>query len=249
MSFLSGISAMQFVAIGAVGMFIVGILSNKYNEFRLLKLIVNTILLTVSGVFGTMVMYLIETGEFGGLSYYGAVLFIPVFMAFFAFISKQNMAKVLDFSAYGSCAMLAVMKVDCLVKGCCYGRTFATSGFTFPSRILEGINGFIIMLILLKLLQKYHTKLEGKIYPIYFIIYGCTRFVYNFFRGDLEAFLWIIPQGHLWSIISIIIGVVWLAILLNKDKKIEQQKQQELAEAVAVVKSNKSMKKSNKKKK
>ena len=39
-----------------------------------------TVWLTITGVFGTMVLAYIEMGTFGGTSFYGAVFLVPVLM-------------------------------------------------------------------------------------------------------------------------------------------------------------------------
>ena len=42
------------------------------------------------------------------------------------------------------------------------------------------------------------------------IIYGICRFALNFMRADLSIFLLGMPAGHFWSVVSVIVGAVWL---------------------------------------
>lgn len=221
----------MFLALGALGMFIVGLLMRRTNHFKISKLVVLTLLLTVSGVFGTLLLYFIESGgSWGGYSYYGAVFFIPIFMAVCALIMRTSVNKILDFSAYAQCAMLAIMKINCFVSGCCSGvllHTFSTgSQFYFPSQILESLNSVVVMLILIQLAKKH--KYDGLIYPIYFIIYGAARFVFNCFRDGVNPVIWILPYGHIWSLLSITIGVIWIGLIMLYRKKSPKFQEKEL---------------------
>ena len=107
--------------------------------------------------------------------------------------------------------MLAVMRLQCVYFGCCNGITITLSpqvSFAFPSPIVELITVLVLMVIILCLGK--NAKFKGKLFPIYLILYGSTRFVLNWFRSGNSPFVWILPPGNFWSIIAMAIGCVWL---------------------------------------
>jgi hypothetical protein len=67
---------------GTIGMFILMLLRRKaFPQIKLWKLPIISVLLTIAGVAGAMLMHFIEQGSFGGTSFFGAILFIPVLIA------------------------------------------------------------------------------------------------------------------------------------------------------------------------
>lgn len=123
----------------------------------------------------------------------------------------------MDICAVPIYAMLAVMKVRCLLDGCCDGIIVELGdgvSFIFPSQIAEMI---VILLIMIKLISWEVKGLNKDIlYPLFLIMYGVTRFVLNFFRADLSPFVWILPPGHFWSIVAVISGLIVAFWYLNK---------------------------------
>lgn len=191
-------------------MLVLSLLRRKKYELSLWKAIVIPFALTVFGVAGTMILAFIESGSWGGISFYGSVFLIPVGMFFFSLLIREKYSHVLDFSVTQICAMLAVMKVLCLKSGCCYG-IMITESFQFPSQMVEVFTGFGLMVLFLVLEVK--GMFKGELYPLYFLVYGGMRFVLNFFRGGISPFVWILPAGHFWSIIAMLIGFTSLMIM------------------------------------
>lgn len=187
----------------------------KKYEFPIWKTIIATALLTVCGTVGAAVMFYIESGAWGGISFFGSVFSVPVLFIPISLVLRLPYGKLMDLCAVGECAMLILMKAKCFVEKCCYGIVLfrADDGleFRFPSQLAEMIYGIILLIIFIIMLKK--MKHIGQIYGYYLLIYGIGRFVLNSFRGNLNSFIWIIPHGHFWSLISIILGVVWIIIV------------------------------------
>lgn len=188
-------------------------------KIKVWKRILIAVLLTVSGTIGTYVLFFIENGWIGGTSFFGAVFLVPILFLFIPKLLRVPYGDLMDLCAPAECVMLAVMKVQCLIGGCCDGRAlFVSSNGTvvcFPSQIAELINALIIMGILMAMSRK--EQFRGKLYPWYMVIYGTTRFVLNLFRGDTTPFALGLPAGNVWSLLAIAIGVVWLAVLRRKN--------------------------------
>ena len=212
-----GIERILVICAGAFAMLILMFLRRKaFPTVAMWKIPMLCILLTITGVLGTMIMFYIETGEIGGTSFYGAVLFIPILMIP-AVLLRIPYNMVMDLCAPSICIMLAVMKIDCLMSGCCIGKYLPSLGFQFPSQIVEMIVALIILFILLRLEGKGTEK--NKLYPYFMILYGSTRFVLNWFRYGLVPYVWILPNSNVWSLVAIFIGGVWLILLSKSSAK------------------------------
>ena len=200
---------------GTAAMFILMILRRKhYPQIGIWKMFAVSVLLTVSGVAGAMLMHFIESGSFSGTSFFGSVLFIPVFMTP-VMLMRIPYKIIMDLCAPSVSLMLAFMKFDCLISGCCIGKYLPSLGFQIPSQIVEMVVALIIVAVLLKI--ETETEYKGSLYGWYFVIYGLTRFVLNWFRYGVKPFVWILPAGNFWSIISVVSGIIWLLIIKKKN--------------------------------
>lgn len=202
------------ITIGTILMYIIVLMFSKKYEIDNLKCVLIPIYLTFSGVIGTFILYYIENGKWGGISFYGSVFLIPIMLIPFSKLIKFNYFRLLDIAVPQISIMLASMKVACFIDGCCGGKLlYITNNGTsvyFPSQLVE-MGASIFILILMFYFQK-KSLLYNLHYPIYFLIYGSIRLILNFFRDGVDSFIWIIPAGHFWSMISIILGGVFIII-------------------------------------
>jgi prolipoprotein diacylglyceryltransferase len=204
-----------FLAIGTVLMGIpITLVARKYG-IRVWKAFLTTFLLTVFGATGTFVMYFIENGRFGGLSFYGAVFLIPIAFAVVSPVLKIPYGKLLDLCAIGECIMLALMKVHCILSQCCIGRILFTGSdgkvVRFPSREVELAVAIVIFVILLCWVHR--GQHCGQLHAWYFILYGSTRFVLNILREAWVTTNMLLPYGNIWSIVAVSVGILWLFII------------------------------------
>ncbi|MBR3928250.1 MAG: prolipoprotein diacylglyceryl transferase [Clostridia bacterium] len=200
-------------------MFISMLLRKKqFPQVPIWKMVLVTVWLLITGVAGTMVLAYIEMGTFGGTSFYGAVFLVPLLITP-AMLLKIKYKDILNLCAPAECAMLIVMRFDCLDKGCCFGRYLPTLEFQFPSQIVEMAAGAIVMAVLILM----HIKnRQTHLYPWYMVLYGFLRFLMQGFRyGGTNPWVLGLSQGHFWSLISMAIGVIWIvaAKQLGKDKR------------------------------
>ena len=87
-------------------------------------------------------------------------------------------------------------------------------GFQFPSQIVELITILFIMLLLLRIERS--GRAAQRLYGHYIIYYGVTRFALNWFRYGLTPFVWILPAGNFWSLVSIALGAAWILLMRRK---------------------------------
>jgi prolipoprotein diacylglyceryltransferase len=205
---------MIFLLLGTLAMLIPICIQAKWYGVKWWKTIVIALLLTVSGTVGTYLWFFVENGRFGGRSFYGAVFIVPVLFILVSLVFRIPDGKLMDLCAPAECIMLVLMKALCVLEGCCKGRILFEN-VRFPSQIAELVNALILLVILMYLSHKKENR--GKIYPMYLLIYGASRFVLNFFR-DVWAETWM-PMGTLWSILAMVIGGGILVYLKKKNEK------------------------------
>ena len=206
---------MAIIGLGAVAMFLSMLLRKKlFPQVTIWKMVLLTVWLTVTGVLGTMILAYIEMSEFGGTSFYGAVFLVPI-LILPAMLMRITYKDLLNLCAPAECAMLLVMRFDCLDKGCCFGRYLPALEFQFPSQIAEMV---VAITIMITLIQMHRKDRQVQLYPWYMILYGVCRFILQGFRyGGTDPWVLGLSQGHFWSLIAVVIGTVWL--LLSRARK------------------------------
>jgi putative Holliday junction resolvase len=156
---------MAIIGLGAVAMFLSMLLRKKqFPQVAIWKMILLTLWLTITGVLGTMILAYIELGEFGGTSFYGAVFLVPI-LILPAMLMRITYKDILNLCAPAECAMLLVMRFDCLDKGCCFGRYLPALEFQFPSQIAEMVVGYIKQFGATKIILGYPVNMNGSIGP------------------------------------------------------------------------------------
>ena len=129
-------------------------------------------------------------------------------------ILKVRPLDTLDLCAPSVCAMSVLMKINCYISDCCIGRVMYVTQHgkevRFPSQISECVASFLILLVLMFLIAK--RKQRGHIYFLYMIIYGVVRFALNFLR-DTKPFIWVLPAGNFWAIVSVALAVIILFVM------------------------------------
>lgn len=201
---------MAIIGLGAVAMFLSMLLRKKqFPQVAIWKMVLLTLWLTITGVLGTMILAYIEMGKFGGTSFYGAVFLVPI-LILPAMLMRITYKDILNLCAPAECAMLLVMRFDCLDKGCCFGRYLPALEFQFPSQIAEMV---VAITIMITLIQMHRKDRQVQLYPWYMILYGVCRFILQGFRyGGTDPWVLGLSQGHLWSLVSMAIGTVWLLL-------------------------------------
>lgn len=218
-------SLIIFLSIGTAAMLFMGLLRKRKYNFSTMKTVIVTLCLTVTGVWGTRILFKIESGAWGGQSYFGAVLFVPLLFAALAPVLRISYGRLMDFCAPAECAMLAIMKIDCVLSGCCSGRvlfyTEQGQAICFPSQLIEAVNAIVVMSLLLWL--EHTGKHQNRGYSWYLLLYGGTRFALNTLRSELKSFVWILPSGHFWALLCVIAGAAGLLLIpVGKDTAVEK---------------------------
>lgn len=215
------------LVVGTIAMAAVMLLPRRWRAgLPMWKTLLSAAVLTVLGVLGAKLMFLIESGFWAGTSFYGAMFFPPLFMVLLALLLRVPPLALLDLCAPAECVMLALLKMLCLKNGCCGGRLLLTtasgSEIYFPSQIVELLTALVLMVVLLRFIRK--GTWQGRIYPIYMLLYGITRFILNLLR-DTKPFLLGLPAGNFWSLVAIVIALIWLRLAYPQKGVAESEKE------------------------
>lgn len=199
------------LAVGTVGMFVC--LFRRRDIFRLnaLQCGIFTLCLTAVGVLGAMLLFLAETGRFGGISFYGSVFLIPPLMPPIGLLFKQKPQQSLDVCAPCVAVMIGCLRVNCFLSGCCGGRTACIGNFCFawPTQMIDSLADFLILGWLLK--REREKPCSGTLYPLFMVAYSTMRFLLEFLRDTPKDWLYL-SHGQWFAMIAVIVGTVWFRL-------------------------------------
>ena len=211
-----------FIAIGTALMIAVMLVAGRWLNVKAWQSAASAVVLTAAGIAGAKLMAFIEAGSWGGRSFFGALFFAPLLMTPLALALRVSVGDMLDMCAPAECVMLALLKVQCHLEGCCYGRVQRISmtgqAIRFPSQLVECANAALIMLLLLWIIRR--GRARGRVYAWYMVIYGVCRFALNWMR-ETAPFVWVLPAGNFWALVSLAIGgaiLVWSALHGQADR-------------------------------
>lgn len=176
-----------------------------------------TLLLTATGVVGAKLLFFMESGFQGweGISFFGSVFLIPLLVPLSGYLFRLTPGQPLDLCAPCVAIMIAVLRVNCFLSGCCGGWSVCIGSLCFhwPTQIIESFGDVFILYQLLS--QENKSAYNGRLYPSFMILYGVLRFFIEFLRDTPKNWL-MMSHGQWFAVASILIGALW--ILWKKTK-------------------------------
>lgn len=170
---------------------------------------------------------------FSGSVFYGGLIGAVVAGSIYAYKKKMPMAECMDIMAAGIPLFHFFGRVGCFLSGCCYGMEIS-NGIIYHHSIVESANGVprlpvqlieaagnLVLFYTLHLLGKKEAA-KGRLLYIYFICYGCMRFILEFFRGDAYRGIWFELSTSQWISIGLIIFALIKILLTVRKEKMEQ---------------------------
>jgi phosphatidylglycerol:prolipoprotein diacylglycerol transferase len=167
------------------------------------KLLDMTIWILVASIVGSRLLYiLIELPIYlanplsvfhirsGGLSFHGGLIAGIAISLWYLHRHKLPQGKVADLAAPYLALGYAIVRIGCLLNGCCFGRpadvpwalpgAYADNTLRHPAQLYAFLASFLIFLILWW--RKNKTRFPGQLFLEYIILYSVYRFVIEFFR-------------------------------------------------------------------
>lgn len=179
-------------------------------------------LLTGTGVAGAMLLYYLEVGTFGGVSFYGSVFLIPIIMPLIGLFFRLKPSQTMDICGPCVAIMIGCLRFSCFLTGCCGGWTACIGNicFEWPTQILDSIGDFAIMTWLLQ--REGRDSKSGKLYPCFMLAYSAMRFFLEFLRDTAKDWL-LLSHGQWFALLAILIGTLWLVQrnTVSKSNKIQ----------------------------
>lgn len=203
-------------------------LNRKDLKMNIFGIILFSIFHSLIGVIFVMLFAYIESGfdrsKFGSVSIYGGTFFMPLVYFLYALIMKIKFSRAFDIFSVSLIETLFFARINCIISGCCEGILIPNTNIRVPTREIELLYYLIFLILVIPYIYK--NKSNGYIYPLYLLSYGVVRFISEFFRVANTSN--ILHNGHISSIVAIILGVAFILYLkFLRGKKYEEVKKED----------------------
>ncbi len=214
--------------VGLAGMVLLCWFRRKRYDYSKAFSVITALLLAVMGFIGAKLLYIFENLNkvkekgisMNGVSFFGTVFFMPLALLIISKIAKIDYKKYMDYCTPSGILMLTCIRTGCFLNGCCHGIFFWYNHrpVIFPSQLLECVLDLILLYIIYLLQDKVK---DGSLYVYFMGGYGILRFIVEFTRNT-EATVIGLSNGHIFSIICIVIMIVHIVIQnLEKTKTVK----------------------------
>jgi len=159
----------------------------------------------------------------GGLTYYGGFLLaVPVGM-WYARRKGLGVMRVADIAAPQIMIGLFFGRIGCFFSGCCYGAaTQSWAGVKFPQRpspvhptqLYEAAAVLLLGLVLYFVVWP-RKRGHGEVFGWLLVLYGCVRWILEYFRADQRGSLGPLSTSQIISIPLVLAGV-WMILAIRR---------------------------------
>ena len=240
------------VALGFLLALWLGIVRAKKEGIKASHVIDLSFYVLLAGIFGAKIIlffnrpgyYLKSFKNFwslmrsGGVIIGGLVLAVIV-AAIYLKKHKLDTLKVLDIAAPSVALGQAVGRIGCFLAGCCYGKTCDLPwAVTFtnpaarenvgtplniplhPTELYHSLTNWLIFIFLTWYYPK--RKYKGQVFLLWVLLYSVTRFIIEFFRGDVSRITIGGPLSDA-QYLAILGAAVSTFFLVKKKKEIDKE--------------------------
>ena len=214
-----------FFVLGFVVVFFFFLWRGKYFNVNPLKSVILVAIVYPSVVLWMFVLYWIETGSFGGNNIVRVFVYMPAFALPAAKLLKMGWKQACDLLAPATCVVHSVSHWGCIFEGCCQGYPSpwglynpATKNICFPSQPLEALTAAFIIGFLLWREKKNNHQVDGLSMPIMLMLFGSTRFLWEFFR-DNDKIWFGCSSLAFHAIFMALVGLIMYVIIKKHNEK------------------------------
>lgn len=204
-----------FWFIGAIAVLILGCRIGKHLEIsfaRSLIYVAGAIILGYLLLWGTS--WLFGGGKMIGLNFIRIVIFMPIPVYLLTRIFGDSFGKLTDLVAPLLAVFHGVTHLGCMFPGCCHGYPSTWGLYSneaelvcFPIQPIEAVSSILVGVVLMAMMRR--NIQTGKLYAWYLLLYGGTRFIWEFFR-DNEKVWFGISELAAHAFAAMLIGAVVL---------------------------------------
>ena len=216
-----------FFALGFVSVLVGLIWFGKKLEFPLKKIVITVLIVYPLVVLWMFIMFWMESGftTWGGNNIVRIFVYVPVIGLPVAHMLKMDQKKTLSFLSFAPLLVHGVSHFGCIFFGCCSGYPWEYGiynpfykDYRFPIQPIEALTAVAIVIYLFYRAKKRNYIPDGLEYPIMLILFGSTRFVFEFFRSG-EKMFWGISNLAIHALFMFVVGVVWIIVEKQRTKK------------------------------
>lgn len=185
-----------FFVLGFVAVFFFFLWRGKYFGVSPIRSVLLVVIVYPSVVLWMFVQYWLETGTFGGNNIVRSFVYMPLFAIPAAKLLKMTWQQACDLLAPATCVVHGVSHWGCIFAGCCHGYpsfwgiyNVSTGRVCFPSQPLEALTALLIIAVILWREKKNNHQVDGLSMPIMLMLFGSTRFFWEFFRDNDKIWL------------------------------------------------------------
>ena len=189
----------------------------KFGYFKSIAYVFLTVLIRI--LLLNVTSWLFCGGTMGSVDHVRTVIYIPILLFPITLIFRDKFAKVLDFIAPLLALYHAIICLGCMFAGCCQGYPAAWGIYSnvaeticFPIQPIEAATNAMISMVLLIMTNR---KIQaGRLYAWYLVLYGGTRFFFEFFRNNHKVWCGL-SEFSFQALVAVLMGMVCL-IITNK---------------------------------
>lgn len=185
-----------FFVAGFVAVFLFIVWSGKYYGVDKTKAVLLVLIVYPTVVLWMFIQFWIETGTFGGNNIVRCFVYMPLFAFPAAKLLELKWKQACDLLAPAPCVVHAVSHWGCVFSGCCHGYPSSWGLYNvdigyvcFPSQPLEALTALGIVYYLVWRAKKNNYKVDGLAMPSMLMMFGFTRFLWEFFRDNEKLWM------------------------------------------------------------
>lgn len=225
---LSQIVYYGFQVLTFVIVFFVAIWLAKKMNIRVVKAILTVVIIYPVMDIWKRVLYWLETGVFGGENNVRIFVYVPIMAILVGLLLKIDKKKICDFVAPLMVLTQGVGHFGCIFTGCCQGYpalwglyNLHKNAYLFPIQPIEAISALLIAVYLIWRMKNRNFMADGLSYPIMLMLFGFSRFIWEFFRDNEK--IWLNCSALAFHALFMgIVGLIAFVIIKHKNNSSKQ---------------------------
>lgn len=156
-------------------------------------------------------------------------MWAPLLMLMFSKLFKAPYGKMCDYFAPSFALSHAIGHLACPFVGCCHGYPSRWGVYNpalherqYPIQWIESLGALLLCLYLLFYARRKGYECRGKVLALFLILYGSTRFIFEYFRDNTKLF-WGISELAIWAFFAFVTGCVMMIFINRHEKKQHMQ--------------------------
>ena len=213
-----------FFAMGFVSVLTGLLVFGKKMDIPLKKIAITVFTVYPTVVLWMFTMFWMESGfrTWGGNNIVRIFVYVPLVGLPVAKLLKVDKLKMLSLLSFGPLLVHGVSHFGCIFAGCCYGYPHVWGIYNplykdirFPIQPIEALTAVAIVVFLFLRAKRRNYVPDGFEYPLMLVLFGSTRFIFEFFRDNTKMILGCSNLAF-HALFMFVVGVIWIAIAKKK---------------------------------